>query len=90
MAKLHPFSAAQCAWLSHKFECLVFSYCTHLLWPCLEEEEANGTVKAIVHKYFEKENAISKYREPPKLTSKATSYTEHTLSNRQYTVYGDL
>ena len=47
---------------------------------------ANSTAKSIiynVYKYFERENAKSKYRGPPKLTfetAEATSYSQRTVT----------
>ena len=48
-------------------------------------KRTNGTASASmyhVYKYFEKGSAKSKYKGPPKLTSKtaeATGYSEHTV-----------
>ena len=45
-------------------------------------KRANRTANASVYKYFEKGSAKSKYRGPPKLTSKAaeaTGYSECTV-----------
>ena len=65
-----------------------FSCCNCLLWPCLEEERGRIELPTPVYtfyhlyKYFEKGSAKSKYRGPPKLTSKtaeATGYSECTV-----------